>query len=318
MKVVLGSINPDKAKIVENSFKEIRLEVEIVAVEASSGVTHQPLDRETTLKGAVNRAKSARKIEPRSDFWLGLEGGLQDCEGLYNLVTFACLISKTGENFIGEGQEIPLPKKVSDDIRKGGRFGEVIREFSKSHKIDENLITRFTPFTQAIQNSYALYLKKHGGLGYRNKVSGVIVDKNDKLLIVQLTTYRKDQWNFPGGGIEDDEEEEGAILRELREELGTSRFEIISKSDSSTKYDWPPFVIVKWLKEEGKTWVGQKVRYYLIRFTGQRSNIKPDPREIRKVKWVKEGDLKDYFIFPNQAEQAESILKEFRRHKLLY
>ncbi|BCX14463.1 MAG: hypothetical protein KatS3mg088_146 [Patescibacteria group bacterium] len=305
-------MNPDKVKIVQNSFKEIHLEVEIVRVEAGSGITDQPLDKETTLKGAINRAKSAREIEPRSDFWLGLEEGLQDYEGLYNLVTFACLIDKTGENFIGEGQEIPLPKKVSDEIRKGGWFGEVIRKFSKSYKIDKNLITRFTPFTQAIQNAYALFLKKYGNLGYRNKVSGIIMDKNGKLLIVQLTTYGKDQWNFPGGGIEDDEEEEEAILRELREELGTSKFEIISKSDSSTKYDWPPFVIVKWLKEEGKTWVGQKVGYYLIRFTGQRSDIKPDPREIRKVKWVKEGDLKDYFVFPNQLEQAKMILKEFR------
>jgi len=151
---------------------------------------------------------------------------------------------------------------------------------------------------------------KDNFLSYREKVSAVIFDKNDNFLIVQLMGYRPDDWNFSGGGVEEGETEEEAILRELKEELGTDKFKILKKSKQVIKYDWPSFVIAKRLKEEGKTYRGQKQNMFLVEFTGKKEDIKPDPKEIKQVKWVKYGELKDCLNFPNQWESAEKVIGE--------
>lgn len=308
MKVVLGSKNSDKIKILKNALEEIHLGTEVVGIEADSEITSQPLDKETTKKGAINRTRNAKKEIPDADFWFGLEGGLHDYGEGYHLVTYACLISRNGDEFIGEGEEIHLPEEVSERVKKGEWFGKVIRDYAKDHEIDQDLITRLSLFTRAIQNTYAEYLKKYGNLGYRDKVSGVVTNNNGKLLMVQLTTYGEDQWNFPGGGIEDNESEEKTILRELKEELGTDKFKIVDKSKHIEKYDYPPFVIIKRLKAEERTWRGQRVRYFLINFLGGDEDLKPDPGEIRRIKWVGKEELKNYFIFPNQLERAERVI----------
>jgi len=313
MKVILGSANPDKIRIALDAFKEIHLEANVIGIKTKSQIIDQPLDKKTTKKGSINRASYAKREMPNADFLLGLEGGLHNYEGEYHLVTFACLVNRSGEKFIGEGEEIHLPREVSERVKNGEWFGKVIREYAKEHEIEENLITRLSSFTQAIQNAYAEYLKKYGNLGYRDKVSGVITNNNGKLLIVQLTTYGENQWNFPGGGIEDNEIEEQTIMRELKEELGTEKFYIIGKSAHIEQYEWPPFVIIKRLKAEKRTWRGQRVKYFLIEFIGKYNDIKPDPGEIRKIKWVEKEELGDYFLFPKQVELAKKTIKEFQK-----
>ncbi|MDO8340500.1 MAG: NUDIX domain-containing protein [Candidatus Woesebacteria bacterium] len=50
---------------------------------------------------------------------------------------------------------------------------------------------------------------------YRRKVIGIITNSKGEFLIDQLTTYGKNDWNFPGGGIEKGETDEEALFREL-------------------------------------------------------------------------------------------------------
>lgn len=176
MKIILGSRNKDKIRVLKDALRDLRLKPEINGVDVDSGITNQPLDKDITLLGARNRAKNAKKLRPDADFWIGLEGGLHDYEEGYHLITYACLIDKTDNEFIGQGVEIHLPQKVSDEVKKGGFFGDAIRIYAKNYDIDENLISRKTPFTQAIQNAYANYLKEKGNLGYRNKVAAIVLN----------------------------------------------------------------------------------------------------------------------------------------------
>ncbi len=312
MKVVLGSINEDKREIVEKAYKEIYFNVKVVSVKVNSGITDQPLDRETTKKGAINRAREAKKVFQKADFWLGLEAGLNECYKKMYLITYACLIDPNGNEFIGKGEKISLPDEVSGKIRRGERFGKVIREYSKDHKVDENLITRAVSFIQAIQNAYASYLKRSGNLGYRKKVAAIIIDNKDNFLIDQLVSYGQNHWSIPGGGINEGETQEQAILRELKEELGSDKFKIIGKSRGIYKYEWPSSSIIRRLKMENRTWRGQKAQIFLIKFDGERGDLNLDSNEVRKVKWVKYNKLEDYLVFPGQWRMIESVIKELQ------
>lgn len=310
MKIILGSESKDKEKILTNSFSELNLNVEIEGVKVDSEIDSQPLDKEVTRSGAVNRAKNARKLKPSADFWVGLEGGLHDYGEGYHLVTYAYLLDKEGDGFEGKGEEIHLPLEVSKRVRNGEWFGDVIREYAKNNEIDNNLITRLSPFTNAVQNAYANYLKAKGGLEYRQKANAIILDKTDRVLLVQLNDYGEDQWNTPGGGLEDGETAKEAIFRELKEELGTNKFEMLNESKIKDKYDFPDFVIAKGLKK-GKKYIGQEQNQFVLRFVGGDSDIKTQEEEIKKYKWVDYEELESHLIFPNQWENVRDVIEEW-------
>lgn len=118
-------------------------------------------------------------------------------------------------------------------------------------------------------------------LPYRNNVSCVVFRK-DKFLIVQLTDWKENWWKFPQGGVEKDETEAQAVKRELFEELGTRKFEIIGKSKFTNQYDWVEKVIV----EHGSKWRGQFQKFFVVEFKGEEEDINIDIDEVRKYKWV--------------------------------
>ena len=43
-----------------------------------SGVSDQPRSEQETLEGARNRARSAARGYPHADYWVGIEGGIED------------------------------------------------------------------------------------------------------------------------------------------------------------------------------------------------------------------------------------------------
>lgn len=74
---------------------------------------------------------------------------------------------------------------------------------------------------------------------YRQGVTAIVVDDANKFLIVQKIKYGDNQWDFPGGGIDEEETPETAVLRELKEELGSSNFKIIKQSPVVDRFEWP-------------------------------------------------------------------------------
>ena len=83
------------------------------------------------------------------------------------------------------------------------------------------------------------------------------------------------------------------------------------KSRSAISYDWPAHVVTNWFIKRGKSHRGQEVRYFLVKFIGEKEDIKPDPEEIRYVKWVEYKELESHFVILNQWKTAKKIIKEF-------
>jgi len=90
--LVVASQNPVKVEAVarafERAFPEVRFEVETVSV--PSGVRDQPISDEETLTGALGRAEAAARELPEADFWVGVEGGIED--GPLGMMAFAWIV----------------------------------------------------------------------------------------------------------------------------------------------------------------------------------------------------------------------------------
>lgn len=147
-------------------------------------------------------------------------------------------------------------------------------------------------------------------LPYRQSTIGIIVDPQNKFLLVQKQGYENQYWKFPGGGVEEGETDNQALKRELKEELGASSFKILAKSSCCKQYNWPKKVIKKKFEQTGQLFRGQIQTQFLVRFTGQKDKFKTN-HEIIKLKWVSQDDLPDYLNFPQQWEDTKKALQEF-------
>ncbi|MCR8698999.1 RNA pyrophosphohydrolase [Campylobacter ureolyticus] len=70
----------------------------------------------------------------------------------------------------------------------------------------------------------------------------------------------KDDWQFPQGGIDKGETPKMALFRELKEEIGTDKVEIIAEYPKWLSYDFPEDVL-----EKMKPYSGQIQKYFLVR-----------------------------------------------------
>lgn len=148
-------------------------------------------------------------------------------------------------------------------------------------------------------------------LTYRQSTSAVILDKIGRMLLVQKNSYKDNEWNIPGGGIEEGETPETTIIRELNEELGSDKFEIVKRSNQTDRYEWPDKTINERIAKNKPLFRGQEITQFLVKFLGEDSDLKPGAEEIRAIKWVFLKELPTYLIFPNQMQKMEILLREF-------
>ncbi len=73
---------------------------------------------------------------------------------------------------------------------------------------------------------------------YRRNVLAVIVNQDRKILVGERSD-RPGIWQMPQGGIDEGETSEEALMRELKEEIGTDKAKIIKKLDDKIAYNFP-------------------------------------------------------------------------------
>jgi inosine/xanthosine triphosphatase len=123
--IVLASKNPVKAQATENGFKKMfpEQDFQIMLTSVPSGVSDQPMSNEETYQGALNRVDNARIAFPESDFWIGIEGGVEPSE--HGWEAFAWIVVKSKEmNGKGRTGSFFLPPKIVQLMEEGLELGD--------------------------------------------------------------------------------------------------------------------------------------------------------------------------------------------------
>jgi putative (di)nucleoside polyphosphate hydrolase len=99
---------------------------------------------------------------------------------------------------------------------------------------------------------------------------------------------------MPQGGIDEDEEPRNAAFRELREEIGTDKAQIVAESKTWLRYDLPPELRKRWKDR----WNGQQQKWFVMRFLGTDSdvNVATEHPEFSAWKWVPIEQLADLIV----------------------
>ncbi len=125
-KVVIASTNPVKIETTSRGFSKMfpDLKFEFIGVSAPSGVSDQPMSEVETLNGAINRAENVSKLENKADFWVGIEGGLEEISTEMESFAWVVVKSKSGKFGKGRTGSFFLPDKVTRLIKQGKELGE--------------------------------------------------------------------------------------------------------------------------------------------------------------------------------------------------
>ena len=124
-KIVVASKNPVKINTALAGFTKMFPDelFDVEGVSVPSNVSDQPLSEEETLKGAINRVENAYKEIPDADYWIGIEGGLEEINGDFE--AFAWIVVRDRSDKLGKGRtgSFFLPKAVSDLVKQGFELG---------------------------------------------------------------------------------------------------------------------------------------------------------------------------------------------------
>lgn len=125
MHVIVASLNPVKVEAAREAFAVQfpgqRLEIEALAV--ASGVSEQPISDAETRQGARNRVRKAREARPGADYWVGLEGGLEELDGLLMASAWMAVADRTGRISEARTPTLPLPPAVQALVHEGLELG---------------------------------------------------------------------------------------------------------------------------------------------------------------------------------------------------
>ena len=149
--------------------------------------------------------------------------------------------------------------------------------------------------------------------GFRANV-GIVLIRDDKRVFLGGRPGGRG-WQFPQGGVGQHEAPERAVFRELKEEIGLeeSHVKIIASTKSWLRYRLPRQYM---RKQSMPVCIGQKQRWFLMRFVGDEQAFKFDTTtqpEFDSWRWAEYWSPIREVIYFKRAVYARA-LDELARH----
>lgn len=146
-------------------------------------------------------------------------------------------------------------------------------------------------------------------LPYRPCAGIMLINDRNEVFVGKRIDMPSEHWQMPQGGIDEGEDARTAAKRELLEEIGTDKADLLAQTDGWLTYDLPEELL-------GKVWKGryrgQKQKWFLFRFTGADSdiNIETEHPEFCDWKWTRAETLTKEIV-PFKKEIYKKIVEEF-------
>ncbi|MFC1682106.1 NUDIX hydrolase [Nanoarchaeota archaeon] len=138
------------------------------------------------------------------------------------------------------------------------------------------------------------------------KAVGAIVKKDNLFLLIHKVKMMSSskgpekinpRWDFPKGGVKDtDVDLEQAILRELKEETGSTQYNILKKFDEKIIFEFPKEI------QNKLGFKSQEMTMFLIDFLGDKDSLKPQDEEIDDIKFVSKEEVKEIIVFEDSKD----------------
>jgi inosine/xanthosine triphosphatase len=164
--IIVASHNPVKVQAARSGFSKMFSEDQFLfeSFSSNSGVRDQPLSDTETLVGALNRTSNAASLVPEADYWIGIEGGIEERGETFAAFAWVVIFGKSqdGKMMVGKGRTgtFFLPAPVAELIRQGKELGDADdiifqRQNSKQENgavglLTGNVIDRQSLYEQAV------------------------------------------------------------------------------------------------------------------------------------------------------------------------
>jgi putative (di)nucleoside polyphosphate hydrolase len=114
-------------------------------------------------------------------------------------------------------------------------------------------------------------------------------------------------------GIGAGEEPAAAAYRELREEIGTDKAEILAESEGWLRYDLPADLVGKAWRSR---WRGQVQKWFVMRFAGTAAdiNVATEHPEFTAWRWVPAAQLPAIVVELKRQLYVDLVLRLAARH----
>ena len=130
MKIVLGSKNVSKQRSILIAMSELGFDdISITTIDANSLVSSKPINDETLI-GARNRNKNlydyCRENNISFDLLISIEGGYEQIDNTYFIVTYASILDQNGNEFIGKSSGLQITERMFNYVKDGKSLNKVI------------------------------------------------------------------------------------------------------------------------------------------------------------------------------------------------
>ncbi len=138
--LVVASTNPVKIQSALEGFRRMFPDegYQAEGVSVPSGVSDQPMSEAETLQGATNRVMAAQRERPQADYWIGIEGGVEERDGGFQ--AFAWVVVTDGQRR-GKSRTSMyyLPEETARLVRQGVELGHADDQvFGRSNSKQKN------------------------------------------------------------------------------------------------------------------------------------------------------------------------------------